>query len=321
MKIVQRFITKDDSYRNNVNKVDNRYTTFQTRGPLGLMLHSVGTPQPDAEVFANGWNKPGRQASVHAVLQEDGTVYQTMPWNFRAWHCGGSANDTHVGVEMTESSYIRYTSGSSFTCNNLVAARTQAAGCWKTAIELFAQLCMAYNINPKTGIISHAEGYKKGIASNHGDPEHYWKGLGLSYTMDKFRQAVADKIQEVEDKMTEEKIRQIVKEEMAKYPVSPPEVTRDAVIKALKDKWIHKFTDLPNWAKEETAELIKLGALRGVELGDTIEDTVIDATLNTYIRPIIVSYRALKLITEGYPEEERAKAIRYALANPGKTEE
>ena len=86
MRIIQRFITKDDSYRNNVNQVDSRYTTFQKRGPIGLMLHSVGCPQPDAEVFANGWNRPGRDASVHAVLQADGTVYQTMPWNFRAWH-------------------------------------------------------------------------------------------------------------------------------------------------------------------------------------------------------------------------------------------
>lgn len=41
-----------------------------------------------------------------------------------------------------------------------------------------------------TDIDSHNEGGKKGIASNHGDPEHYWRGLGMKYTMDGFRKDV-----------------------------------------------------------------------------------------------------------------------------------
>ena len=39
-------------------------------------------------------------------------------------------------------------------------------------------------------IISHREGHSRGIASNHGDPEHLWNGLGMGYTMDGFRKAV-----------------------------------------------------------------------------------------------------------------------------------
>ena len=38
--------------------------------------------------------------------------------------------------------------------------------------------------------LSHAEGHKRGIASNHGDPEHLWNQLGMGYTMDGFRQDV-----------------------------------------------------------------------------------------------------------------------------------
>ena len=184
MKIIQQFITKDDSYRNNVNKVDSRYTTFQKRGPIGLMLHSVGCSQPSAKVFADGWNRSGREASVHAVLQADGTVYQTMPWNFRAWHCGGAANDTHVGVEMTEPGCITYISGSRFTCSDLAAAKAQVKGTYNTAADLFATLCDKYDLDPMTAIISHKEGNDKGVASNHGDPEHLWKGLDMGYTMD-----------------------------------------------------------------------------------------------------------------------------------------
>ena len=39
-------------------------------------------------------------------------------------------------------------------------------------------------------IISHKEGCARGIASNHGDPEHLWNQLGTGYTMDGFRKAV-----------------------------------------------------------------------------------------------------------------------------------
>ena len=38
-------------------------------------------------------------------------------------------------------------------------------------------------------ILSHREGHQRGIATNHGDPEHLWSPFGL--TMDIFRQAVS----------------------------------------------------------------------------------------------------------------------------------
>ena len=194
MKIVEYFSVNNDCYKNNVNKIDSRYVNFQKNGPQGLMLHSVGCAQDDALVFAKSWNKANRSkdVAVHAVLRADGTVYQCLPWNFRGWHAGGEANNTHVGVEMTEPDCIKYTSGSKFTCSNLAKAREQAKGTYETAVELFAHLCKMYNLDPmKDGvIISHAEGHKRGVASNHGDPQHLWSGLGLGYTMDGFRKDV-----------------------------------------------------------------------------------------------------------------------------------
>lgn len=196
MEIIQKFSVNNDCYRANVNKADSRYTTFQSRGPLGLMLHSVGCPQSRAEVFANGWNQSGKEVAVHAVLQADGYVYQCMPWNFRGWHAGGSANNTHIGVEMTEPDCIRYTGGANFVCDNLDAARKQAEGCYKTARDLFAMLCKEYGLDPMTDIISHAEGAKKGVASDHADPEHLWRGLGMDYTMDGFRSDVKKRMEQ-----------------------------------------------------------------------------------------------------------------------------
>ena len=76
-------------------------------------------------------------------------------------------------------------------------------------------------------------------------------------------------------------------------------LTRDEVMKVTGDKWIHDFNDLPPWAMPEVKELIQMGALKGVKLGKTPEETIIDAPLNGYIRPILVSYRAMqKLIDE-----------------------
>ena len=187
MKLVQSILTKNPCY------TAGRKITVK-----GLMLHSVGCPQPKASVFINSWNSPSYDnACVHGFIDgNDGTVYQTLPWNHRGWHCGsgskGSGNNTHIGVEMCEPACIRYTSGSNFTCSDLSTARAVAKRTYEAAVELFAMLCKQYNLNPTADgvIVSHREGHSRGIASNHGDPEHLWNGLGMGYTMDGFRKAV-----------------------------------------------------------------------------------------------------------------------------------
>ena len=196
MQIVESFLTLNPCYTANVNKQDSRYTTFQDRGPLGLMLHSVGCAQPDASVFIARWNKPTyNNACVHAFIDANsGVIFQTLPWNYRAWHCGGSANNTHCGIEMCESKYIKYTGGASFQVLDKAKAQEDAKRTYDSAVELFAYLCEIYAIDPLTGIISHKEGGKQGVASGHVDPEHYWSGLGLSYSMDSFRAAVKKKV-------------------------------------------------------------------------------------------------------------------------------
>lgn len=192
MKLVQSIMTKNPCY------TAGRKITVK-----GLMLHSVGCPQPNASVFIKNWNTPSYgTACVHGFIDgNDGTVYQTLPWNHRGWHCAsgpkGSGNNTHIGVEMCEPASIRYTGGSSFTCSNLSAARVSVKKTYEAAVELFAYLCKLYGINPTADgvIISHREGHARGIASNHGDPEHLWNGLGMGYTMNTFRKDVKEKMQ------------------------------------------------------------------------------------------------------------------------------
>ena len=194
MKLIESFLEKNPCYGANMSNADDRYTTFQRRGPLGLVLHSVGCAQPSAEVFVKKWNSTSYdRACVHAFIDANtGTVYQCMPWNFRAWHVGGSANNTHIGVEMCEPSAIKYTTGAKFTIKDKQKAFKQCETAYKSAVELFAMLCNKYKLDPlKDGVIlSHNECGKRGIGSGHVDPEHLWNGLGIGYTMDGFRNDV-----------------------------------------------------------------------------------------------------------------------------------
>ena len=185
MKLVQSILTKNPCY------TAGRKITVK-----GLMLHSVGCSQPNAMVFINNWNSASYdRACVHGFIDgNDGTVYQTLPWNHRGWHAGGAANNTHIGVEMCEPACIKYTGGSSFTCSDTATAKAVANRTYNAAVELFAMLCKEYGLNPLTDIISHKEGHAQGVASNHGDPEHLWNGLKMGYTMDIFRQAVKAKM-------------------------------------------------------------------------------------------------------------------------------
>ena len=179
------------------------YKAGKTIAVKGLMLHSVGCPQPSALVFVNNWNKSTYdRACVHAFIDGNtGVIYQCLPWAHRGWHGGGASNNTHIGVEMCEPACIKYTSGSNFTCSDTATAKAVVKRTYEAAVELFAFLCKQYNLDPLADgvIISHREGHARGIASNHGDPEHLWNGLKMGYTMDGFRKAVAAAMKPAEE--------------------------------------------------------------------------------------------------------------------------
>lgn len=217
MNIRQKYIVNNPSYKKNLNPGgDERYLVFQSRGPEKLMLHSVGCAQPSAEHFANSWNRETCEASVQAVIDANsGEIIQTMPWNFRAWHCAGLANNTHVGVEMCESKYIKYTSGAKFEILDRTKAVQDCMRTYHAAVDLFAFLCKLYKINPLTGICSHKEGGLAGIASGHVDPEHYWKGLSMNYSMDGFRADVKSKMEDVLEDMTRAELDAYLDEKLA----------------------------------------------------------------------------------------------------------
>lgn len=279
MNIIERHISKNDCYKNNVNRVDSRYTTFQQRGPQGLVLHSVGCAQPSALVFANAWNVPNKEVAVHAVLQADGTVYQCMPWNFRGWHAGGTANNTHVGVEMTEPASLKYGNGGKFTCSDPNGAKAFVKQTFDTAVLLFAKLCREYGLDPTRDgvIISHTEGNKRGIASAHGDPEHLWKGLGMDLTMDKFRAAVKAEID-----------RQIAEETAANRP--PDEITPVEEPAPVVDPEPAEQPKLDNTPAKWAKAAVEWGQKNGLMVGDNHGNLMLRSPI-TREQFIVVLYR------------------------------
>lgn len=182
-KIIQKFLTQNDCYKAGKNLVVK-----------GLMLHSTGANNPKLSRYVgpddgilgvnpngNHWNQPrpdGRQVCVHGFIGKDknGEVrtYQTLPWNYCGWHCAGSGNNTHIGVEL---------------CEDDLKDPVYFAAVYKEAVELFAFLCKLCNLTDKD-ILDHSEGYKKGIASNHGDVTNWFSKQGK--TMNMFRSDVAN---------------------------------------------------------------------------------------------------------------------------------
>ena len=173
------------------------YKTARKHTVKGIMVHSTGANNPNLKRYVgpddgllgknsynNHWNQfrpGGRQVCVHAFIGKlkDGTIatYQTLPWDIAGWHSGkgskGNANYLgYIGFEICE--------------DNLTDA-VYFNKVYNEAIELCIYLCKKFGLTEKD-IICHCEGYKLGIASNHGDVMHWFPKHGKS--MDTFRAAV-----------------------------------------------------------------------------------------------------------------------------------
>jgi len=190
MNLKTLFLTNNECY-----KIGKKITV------KGIVVHSTGANNPNLRRYVgpddgllggntnnNHWNQArpdGRQVCVHAFIGKlaDGSraTYQTLPWDMRGWHGGsgekGSVNDTHIGFEI---------------CEDGLTDAAYFAEAYQEAAELCAWLCRQFSLNPIGDgvIIGHFEGYKRGIASNHGDPNHWFTKYGRN--MDTFRAVVAD---------------------------------------------------------------------------------------------------------------------------------
>lgn len=257
MTVRQQMAVRNDCYRRNQAEMgkapadrDSRYARYY-QGPRGVMVHSTGANNPNLRRYVqpddgilgvnpndNDWNRPGLDVAVHAFigLTQTGDVaaYQILPWEYRAWHCGGDANDTHVSFEI---------------CEDALNDRAYLDRTYQVAMELTAELCRKFGLDPLAPgvVIDHAEGAELGIASNHADVDHWWSRFGV--TMDDFRAGVAQLLQkEEEPSMTREEVTQMVKQ---------------ALGEDRKARTFPKLADVPGWAAATVQKLVKRDALQG----------------------------------------------------------
>lgn len=188
---------------------ENRcYKAGRTIKPKGIMVHSTGANNPwlkryvgpddgllGKNAYGNHWNKSDLSVCVHGFIGKlaDGSIatYQVLPWDHRAWHAGGSANDTHISFEI---------------CEDDLKDGEYFKKVYREAVELCVYLCKMYGLTEKD-IICHSEGCKKGIASNHGDVMHWFPKHGKF--MDTFRAEVEAMLN------SEEKVEEPVQVESA----------------------------------------------------------------------------------------------------------
>lgn len=195
MKLLQCVLTENDCFK-----------TKRTIKPKGVMVHSTGADNPNLRRYvqpaastpgrdglmaalgvnsnANHWNRPGLDVCVHAFVGRlaDGSVaaVQTLPWGHRGWHAGAgtsgrSANDTHISFEM---------------CEDGLTDPVYFRQAYQTAAQLTAMLCKEYGLDPLADgvVICHQDGYRRGVASNHGDIYNWFPRFGLN--MNDFRAEV-----------------------------------------------------------------------------------------------------------------------------------
>jgi len=195
MKLLKCILTENDCYK-----------TKRTIQPKGVMVHSTGannpmlrryvqpaasTPDRDellaalgANPNANHWNRPGLDVCVHGFVGRlaDGSLaaVQTLPWDHRGWHAGTgtsgrSANDTHISFEI---------------CEDALADPAYFQQAYCAAAELTAMLCRDHGLDPLADgvVICHQDGYRRGVASNHGDIYNWFPRFGIN--MNDFRAEV-----------------------------------------------------------------------------------------------------------------------------------
>ena len=206
--------------------------------PKGIMVHSTGANNPylrryvgpddgilGENQYNNHWNQhrpSGRQVCVHAFIGKlkNGTIatYQTLPWEHRGWHAGGDANDSHIGFEI---------------CEDNLSDSSYFSAVYKEATELCAHICKIYGLT-ENDIIGHYEGFQKKIASNHGDPRHWFSRHGKS--MDTFRADVKELLMPTNERVQSFQVDDVVsiKPSASKYYPGGP--TIPAWVKELHHK-------------------------------------------------------------------------------------
>ena len=265
-----------------------------TKGvPVGILWHDTGAGNPEIKRYvqpddnasnraellkvigknANGndWNHRYVEAGVNAFIGKlaDGSIatVQTLPFDYRPWGCGSGKHGSCNGSSALYNSpfWIQFE-----ICDDYYTAASYFKKVYKEAVEFTAYLCKTYGIDPNgtvkyngvtvPTILCHADSYKLGLGSAHGDVLDWFRKIGTSYTMEKVRKDVAEQLKPHEEpgdkEMTAKQVEEIANKVAEK-------ICEEKIGKAL-GKMIYNINDIP-WesVKKEMRQLLDLEAIDG----------------------------------------------------------
>jgi N-acetylmuramoyl-L-alanine amidase CwlA len=197
MKLKKCILTANPCYKTNKKMTGGK--------PKGIVVHSTGANnktvkryvQPlktdkdyntiiaDIGVNNNGnhWNTASMQKCVHAFIGTNAkgevVTYQTLPYDVCCWGCGSGTKGSY---NYNPQARVQFE-----ICEDGLTDKTYFDKVFKEAIEYCAYLCKTYGFGVDK-ISSHAEAYKQGYGSNHGDCDNWLKKFGKN--MDWFRAEV-----------------------------------------------------------------------------------------------------------------------------------
>ena len=157
----------------------NKYITMNRSGvplkPVGITLHETATPGATAENSFQYFNREQVGASAHVFVDWNERI-QMVPYNECAWHAGPTANSRYIGVEM---------------CHPKTHNPEQFKKVWDGTVELFAELCTAYDFTVDD-INTHHEISLRWGETDHVDPTDFLAEYGEN--INSFKRAVNEKL-------------------------------------------------------------------------------------------------------------------------------
>ncbi len=161
------YCTENDCYKEGTKLSGAEYLIVHSPAVYPAVIRAVS----GSNNWYKRWNKPGVEKLVHGFIDDTG-VYSFAPDTLACWQIGDSwGNKNCIGYELCE-----------------LDTAEEFGKMWDHAAAHYAFLCQKYGLTPER-VIGHYEAHEKGFASNHSDPEPYFKRFGKN--MADFRRDVA----------------------------------------------------------------------------------------------------------------------------------
>lgn len=189
--ILRRFVQPAAGQTTGLKDGDKAVTAAQ-------MLSILGT-NPNG----NSWNRPGVEKACHAMIGKcaDGSyaVCKTLDYTQPCWAGAFGSNGSYDGrVKVNGKNVAGGPLNIQFEMieDGDSPSKAHCKALYELAVDYCAYLCLLFPTIKLENIVSHKEAHDRGRASNHGDPENYWKRCGMSYTMAGFRADVKAKLEQ-----------------------------------------------------------------------------------------------------------------------------